>query len=314
MDFRTQNSGIAWAYTAITQRARLAMGTLREPREFEEHLFQDVYMDETSQTGARFLAIGGIVFPRLYASKFEQSIIDARGNRLPTTHPNGEPRKIKWETVGRGDYEAYKPVVDAFFEFKKRMQVTSLHSCKFHCNVVDTHIHRRSYATGQKGQLGFEREIYYYCLLLAQSYYKKNLFHVYPDDRHWRTEPRDLSLIMNRGIKLQGDARDYPFRRFRPRKAWEVQALQVADILLGALVYRFNNRYDATEATPDKRLLCDYILKRGCALDHIKRNGVKSKNWGDYTIHVRKHPEVKKGPAAPHPDRPSRWRAKTANS
>jgi hypothetical protein len=284
------------------------MGKLREPREFERHLFQNIYIDESSQTGARFLGIGGIVITREYAARFEEAIINARGKRLPLVHRDGKPREIGWSSCKRGDYESYKAVVDAFFEFKKGMAPSSFHSCKFHCSVADTHVIGRSYATGEKGQRGFEREIYYHCLLLARSYYDQNLFHIYPDDRSWKTAPRDLSLIMNRGIKRQGDKRDYPFRRFLPCSSHEIQALQVSDILLGALMYRFNGRYDGPQATPDKRMLSDYILTRARALPEIKKRGVKSHNWGDYTFHIRKHPEVRAGPARPHPARPAHWR------
>lgn len=275
----------------------------REPRPHEAHLFQEIYIDESSQSGPRFLAIGGIVFPRKYSAQFERAIIDARGERLPIKHPDGNPREIKWGNCGRGDFEAFKKVVDAFFDFRKQMPPTSLDSCRFHCSIVDTNIKGRSYSVGRKGQLGFSREMYFHCLLVAQAYYPKNLFHVYPDKRTSRTTPRELAIMLNRGIKLRGDTRDYPFRVMQPRHSHEVQALQVSDILLGALVYRLNKHYEADDATPDKKLLCDHILMRAGALPRIKNFGPnKSKNWGEYTFHVRKHPEVKKGPAALHPD------------
>jgi hypothetical protein len=274
----------------------------REPRPHEAHLFNDVYLDETSQTGQRFFAVGGVVIPREYSTRFEQAIMDARGSRLPLANANGEPKEIKWGNCKKGDFDAYKQVVDAFFDFRKQMEATALHSCKFHCSVVDTHVQGRSYSTGKKGQLGFSREIYFHCLLVAISYYPRNLFYVYPDERPCVTKPREAMVIMNRGTRLRGDRRDYPFRRLLPRCSHEVQAIQVSDILLGALVYRLNKHYDAEDASEDKRLLSDHVLTRAKALDLVRRYGAKSKNWGDYTFHVRKHPEVKRGPAAPRRD------------
>ena len=278
------------------------MSRTREPRDSEAHLFNEIYIDETSQSGPRFLAIGGIVFPRQYSEQFERAIIDARGDRLPLKHPDGKLREIKWRCCGKGDFEAYKKIVDAFFDFKKQMAVTTLHTCKFHCSVVDTHVQGRSYSVGKKGQAGFSREFFFHCVLVASSYYPKNLFHVYPDQRTTDTPAKTTAFILNRGIKMRGDTRDFPFRRMKYRHSHEVQALQVSDILLGALMYRFNKHYDQPNASPDKKQLCDYILTRAMALPFIKRHGPKSKNWGEYTFHMRKHPEVKKGPAALHPD------------
>jgi hypothetical protein len=47
---------------------------LREPREFERHLFHEVYIDETSRNDHRFLALGGIIIPRELSAEFEADI------------------------------------------------------------------------------------------------------------------------------------------------------------------------------------------------------------------------------------------------
>jgi hypothetical protein len=276
----------------------------REPREFERNLFHEVYIDETSQSGPRFLAIGGIVLTRSYSQQFERAIADARGTRLPIHRSDGSLREIKWRYCGNGDFDAYKKVVDAFFDFRKHMAPSFLNTCKFHCSVVDTHVPGRSYSVGKKGQAGFNREIYFHSLLMAQSYYRDRLFHFYLDSRTVTPEntPERTRVILNRGIKLKHDKRDHPFRRMRFRDSKGVQALQVSDILLGALMYRLNEHYDKHNATPDKKLLCDYILQAGGVLPHLKRRGLVSKNGGEYTFHIRKHFGVKKGPAALHPD------------
>jgi len=261
----------------------------REPRSFEAHLFTEIYLDETSQSGPRFLIIGGIAFPRKYSALFEQTIIAARGTRLPAFHKDGEPREIKWNTCGRGDFEAYKAVVDAFFDFRLRMEASTVNTCKFHCSIVDTHVRGRRYSVGSRGQTGFNREIYYHLLLLARSYYKKSLFHVYPDYRTSTMTMNELALILNRVLKRSKDGRDWPFRRIQFRLSNKLQALQVTDILLGALAYRINGHYDSPKANPDKKLLADYVLDRAQAYDLLRRRVVKSKNWGNYTFHLRKH-------------------------
>ncbi len=88
--------------------------------------------------------------------------------------------------------------------------------------------------------------------------------------------------------------------QFRDSK--QVQALQVSDILLGALMYRFNRHYKANDANADKKKLCDYILDKGGVTAHLRLKGFRSLPWGRYTFHIRKHREVKKGPTALHPE------------
>ena len=264
----------------------------REPRLHEAHLFNEIYIDETSQSGPRFLIISGIVFPRQYSAQFEQAIIDARGSRLPLRFPDGKIREIKWRSCGRGDFEAYKKVVDAFFDFRRLMSST-LHDCKFHCSIVDTQVKGRQYSTGKKGQIGFDREIFFHLRLMAESYYPKNLFHVYPDYRTTNMPMATLAFMLNRNLASRHDERDYPFRRIQFRRSHDIQAIQVSDILLGALAYRINGHYDAEDATPDKKLLADYVLRRAYADALMKRRVVKSKNWGKYTFHLRKHRKPK---------------------
>ena len=39
---------------------------------------EEVYIDESSQTGHRNLIIGGIVFPQRFSEQFKQDILEAR--------------------------------------------------------------------------------------------------------------------------------------------------------------------------------------------------------------------------------------------
>jgi hypothetical protein len=179
----------------------------REPRPHETHLFNEIYIDESSQSGPRFLIIGGIVLPRHYSAQFEQAVIDARGLRLPLKFPDGNIREIKWRSCGRGDFEAYKKVVDAFFDFGKVM-TSAQDNCKFHCSIVDTQVKGRHYSVGKKGQIGFNREIFFHLRLMAESYYPRKLFHVYPDYRTTNMTMASLAFMLNRNLASRHDKRD----------------------------------------------------------------------------------------------------------
>jgi hypothetical protein len=124
-----------------------------EPRPHEANLFEEIYIDETSQTGHRFLVMGGIVIPRKFSTQFEADIINARLPRLPVLNRNGKPKEIGWNCISKGDFAAYKEVVDAYFSFAQRQLQSSLDSVQFYCSIVDTSVPGRKYI-GRRGQLG----------------------------------------------------------------------------------------------------------------------------------------------------------------
>src|SRR3954451_10989301 len=93
-------------------------------------LSEEVYIDETAQTGARYLVIGGVVIPRILSRTFQLDVMAARQPRLAITidPKTMRPSEMGWHEISKGDFEKYKKVVDAFFSFASRYQKTSLTS------------------------------------------------------------------------------------------------------------------------------------------------------------------------------------------
>jgi hypothetical protein len=263
------------------------MAKLREPRPHEAHLFNEIYVDETSQNDHDFLIRGGIMLPREYSAQFEQDIINARLPKLPATGQDGSAREVKWSEFTSGDLATYKNVVDAFFTFARHFKTTR-HVIRFHCSVVDCRIKGRRYS-GKSGQLPFNREIYFHCLSIGRRY-RENLFHVYPDCRQTDMTMGEMQVILGRAFRRE-DSRDWPFRRVRFRHSHESQALQVSDILIGALAYKLNGHYDAPNASAAKRQLCDYIISKGKAGIFVRKGSPQRKDWGNFRIWVRRHRE-----------------------
>jgi hypothetical protein len=264
------------------------MGALREPRPHEAHLINEVYIDETSQTGHHFLVLGGIMFPRSHHDQFEQDVINARMPNLPPLRASGEPREIAWSEFTGRDLETYKRVIDAFFTFRRRLQTRDIDRIRFYCSIVNCRVKGRRYS-GKRGELPFNREIYYHCLSIARKN-RRNLFHVYPDDRETSMDMERLRLITNRGIRRdRGETREWPFRRLRFRKSHEFQALQVSDILIGAVAYKLNGHYDSPRATPERKELCDYIFEQAKAGAFVWNGGAKYKPFHLFQINVRQH-------------------------
>ena len=84
---------------------------------------QDIYLDESSQTGHRYLVIGGLALPTESVYGMVGVIREARKPKLP----RGE---MKWGKVSAAKFDAYKNVVDAFFDLNEQNKI------HFHCLIA----------------------------------------------------------------------------------------------------------------------------------------------------------------------------------
>jgi hypothetical protein len=255
--------------------------------QLESGLLEEIYIDETSQTGNRFLVLGGLTIPKYLSQEFDAYIVKARTRKL-ALHLTSKMAlsEMAWNDVGKGDYPAYAKVIDAYFSFAQPRLKTTLTKFEFHCSVVDTHVRGRHYS-GKCGELGFNREIYFHCMSVARRH-GHNLFHVYPDERSTDQNMEQMRKILNYGARRENGARPTPFRRVQFRKSHESQAIQVSDLLIGALAYRLNRHYDRPGGA-DKKKLCEHILKSARYWDYIGERGFKEKSWGRFQVWFRRH-------------------------
>jgi hypothetical protein len=93
------------------------------------------------------------------------------------------------------------------------------------------------------------------------------LFHVYPDHRSTASSPEELRLILNRGAARHHRRPDWPFRRLAFRNSAEVHAIQLVDVLLGAVAYRRNAHHAAPGASPAKIALSAHVLAKAGIAD-----------------------------------------------
>jgi hypothetical protein len=250
---------------------------------------EEIYIDETSQNGVghRFLILGGITLPSTLSRQFERDIIEARWPRLAwRLNRKMQPTEISWSDVSKGDFPAYKKVVDAFFSFAKRHDTDRL---EFFGSIVDTHIRGRHYS-GQSGEIGFDREIYFHCMSIARRHRDK-LFHVYLDERTTaHSTPANTQMILRAGMRKDNynRGRDRTFRRVQYRRSHDVQALQISDLFIGALAYRLNRHYDKPGGV-DKKLLCEYILQQGKFWHYIQPDSFREKGTAPFVVWFRRH-------------------------
>jgi hypothetical protein len=258
-----------------------------EPLPHEAKLFHEIYIDESSQNDHHYMVIGGIVVPRAFSAQLADDIDNSKPGRLRGINSKGQPREASWKFVSTGDFHDYKRIVDTYYSFAtRRMQG---HSGQFglYCSVIDLTIPGRKYTGGERGRVGFERELYYHCLSIARRN-RTYLWHVYPDERSTKTPARELGTIMSRGIAKERDKRKWAFRRVNFRNSRDVQALQVSDIVIGAIAYYINGHYHKAGSNKDKKLLCEYILNKFKILPTL-RNKKMEKGYGPLILWMREH-------------------------
>ena len=222
----------------------------------------DIYVDESSQTKHRFLVLGGLIIPHDQVDTFCASVSRARQPDLPAN-------SLKWGRVSRTKLEAYRRVVDAFFD-------PSAGAIHFHSLVVDTHQQDHSRWNEGSREIGFQKEVYQ----LAQKFrrlYRQPVFHLYPHQRSTPQATEKLRDILNHAARKKGDGRDWPFRRVHFRALSGCLPLQVVDILLGALAYRLNGHYDERGASAARKELCDHILRQAGISDVTRDTRVAGK-------------------------------------
>jgi len=205
----------------------------------------DVFIDESSQNGHRYLVLGGIIIPTDGVPDFTRRIMEAR---LPNL-PNGE---MKWGKVSRFKLDAYKRVIDLFFQPDLKDTV------HFHSLVVDTSkLDHKRFNLGSR-DIGFNKEIFQLAQKFGRLYNAR--LNIYPDERVTDQKTEDLRLMLNRYINQRIPQRDWPFRRVQFRNSKKVPILQLADTMSGAIAFCLNGHDKKADASPPKIALSAHIL------------------------------------------------------
>ena len=220
----------------------------------------EVYIDESTQQH-RYLVLGAIVIPVDNRPPYLERLWRARLPALPRD-------EMKWTKVSLFKLDAYKRVVDSFFDMPES-------TIDFHSIVIDTSKQKHALYNEGDRDIGFNKEIYQLAMKCGRLY--RCLFHVYPDYRTTSQKPEELRLILNRGMAKKSDKRDWPYRRCQFRDSKKTELLQLADICAGAIAYRLNAHHLAANASPAKIDLCSHILQRAGIRDVTRSTHTRGK-------------------------------------
>lgn len=230
----------------------------------EADKFCDVFIDESSQTGHRYLVLGALVIPYTHVDQFNADIIAARnGTKIQVYKDDGTFKVMKWDKVSKYSLDAYKAAVTATVSFKRRHNMSTLKDMGVHCVAVDTSA-RPLQATGEGNRdVGYDKELYFLCTVSVANRYRDKLFHLYPDRRDTAQPLKESMAILNHGVhkfaSKKGGSETYPFRRLKFGDPETCLGLQVVDIFIGAMAYKLNRHYEKLDANPAKKELCDHI-------------------------------------------------------
>lgn len=97
------------------------------PRPTETDLMEDVFIDETSQSGHRFLVLGGLTIPYYLYEEFDAYIAKARTRKLAIRLTDKMTlSEMGRNDIGKGDFDVYQKVMEAYFSFAQTRLKTTL--------------------------------------------------------------------------------------------------------------------------------------------------------------------------------------------
>jgi hypothetical protein len=258
------------------------------PRPEEARFFHHIYIDESSQNDHNYMVLGGVVVPMTSSAQLEEDIYNAKPESFRGVGKNGQPREVGWKLVSNGSLGRYKNIIDAYadFSFRRLDGLTSAGTVRMFYSVVDLRIPGRRYTGNERASIAFERELYFHCLSIARRD-KNYLWHIYPDSRSTKSKGYKLATIMSHGMVKAGSTKLWPARRLNYRDSRDIQALQVSDIVCGAIAFYLNGHYHKPDANKDKKQLCDYIFERFKIRNHVERK--QDKGFGPLVLWFREH-------------------------
>jgi hypothetical protein len=216
------------------------------------HVHHNVYCDESGIT-QRFLVYGGVITPAANAD--EICAVLKRWRQKTGMH-----RELKWTKVSKAKLPEYKNFIDGFFYYALREAI------HFQAVVFDTHDpgYRRFLRANK--DLGFYKLYYQFLLHKFGSYALTDatrLF-VFLDESSQLTESRRdvMKIVLNRGIRQRWQRNADIVETVASLVSHENDLMQVADVLMGAVAFHWNQRHRLKQAAPPKTELAAYIASK----------------------------------------------------
>jgi hypothetical protein len=206
----------------------------------------NIYCDEsrhTSDPADRYAVIGAVCCPR----ELKRELVLAIHNLKATHHAQGE---MGWSRVSPNKLDYYLAVQKLFLDRKE---------LSFRCILVDRHTLDHAKFSHGDAELGFYK-LYYQ--LLVHWLDPDDAYYLYLDWQQNSDKSRFATLREVLVRKLQGRAR---IVCLEPVESHTQPLTQLADLLIGAVGYQWNDR----NASPAKLKFCQQLAE-GLGQDSLK--------------------------------------------
>jgi hypothetical protein len=221
---------------------------LEGPRlKLRSDLAMDCYIDESSQTGHKYLVLGSLA---IFTSKVEGACDRLKAARDEHNH-TGE---LCWTKVSNYKFGTYVDWIKVFGSLARARQA------RFTALVLRAD--QQDHARWNEGdsELGFNKLIYQLLLHRVGCRYGREWpINGYLDSRTTKHHPEEMRKMLNAALARDHGIRTSPFRRMHFRDSKESDLIQLTDILTGAVAFHFNGHARKPDTRPAKTLLCESI-------------------------------------------------------
>ena len=183
----------------------------------------NIYGDESchlEHDGQKVMCLGAVICPTRYVDEVNHEL-----KQLKKKHGMPESFELKWTKVGKSKLGYYADVIDLFVRHK---------FLRLRGHIIDKSAIDHSKVSGQTHAIWYYKM--YYKMLKPVVEDPMAEFRIYVDikDTHGYERVRELRRILCKGIR---DCDETHITRVQEVHSDEVELLQLADLLLGALVY-----------------------------------------------------------------------------
>jgi len=205
------------------------------------HVDFNIYCDESchlEHDGKPVMLLGAIRCPSDQVASVSEALRDIKQRE----QARGE---LKWLKVSPSRRDYYREVTDYFF---------SQSALDFRCLVVDDKSRLDHEAFNKGSHDSFYYKMYYYLLRPLLS--RENCYEVYLDIKDTRSQTKidTLKTILS---KSAHDYENVMIRRIQHVRSHEIELLQLADFLLGAVSYQARGLSQSTAKTAVVDYICE---------------------------------------------------------
>jgi hypothetical protein len=217
-----------------------------------------VYLDESCKDTHKRMALGGIGMPHVHGGLFSYNIAEVRKK----FNTYGE---VKWTKTSKSKLDFYKAFVDVFFNHAAHDEI------HFHSLWVDASTLNHGKFNKGSPEIGLNKLMYQLLLHRFGRYYGNSPINVYMDARSAKDPPEEMRNMLNSKMATPKNMVG-PFKRINFIDSHDSEAMQVNDLLLGAVGFRVNGRHHLPESATQKIQLSEHIARQVRALQSMRPN------------------------------------------